>query len=455
MDNLQDLRLLTNALRKPGFRFIVIGHNRKHLITDITAHLQAAYPNRQFLTLPFRGKTYRQIMEALTDIGEGIVFIPDFDVLFQTGNENLCTTFNQRRDALARLPLALLCFVEPSGYSNVPKRIPDWWSLRSLTLEFTSDEATSALASEFVTEAPENSSLGGQTKAEREAELDRLLEQLQLANPENISLIISLNNQIGKIYFDFVAYEKALLYWQQNLTLTQQIGDQEGEGTALNNISQIYYAKGDYDTALGYLERSLAIRQQIEDRSGEGTTLNNISQIYKVRGDYDTALGYLERSLVIRQQIGDRKGEGATLSNLAGIARAKGDYDTALGYLERSLAIQQQIGDRSGEGITLNNLATTTYNKGDYDTALGYLERSLAIQQQIGNRLGLTATLTNIGAIFVEQYADYEKAAPLLMEAYQILIEIGSPSAQYPDRYLRHIRSEIGEERFSQLLNRD
>jgi tetratricopeptide (TPR) repeat protein len=76
---------------------------------------------------------------------------------------------------------------------------------------------------------------------------------------------------------------------------------------------------GDYATALTYLERSLTIQQEIGDRQGEGTTLNNISALHHARGDYATALTYLERSLTIQQEIGDVAGMCATLFNMGHI----------------------------------------------------------------------------------------------------------------------------------------
>ena len=270
----RDLRLLTNALRYPTFRFIVIGHNRKSIITDVTAHIKATYPDRPYHELRLSGKTYREFIDGLKGFQEGIVVIPDFDWLFQPGNESICTGFNQRRDALAKLPIALLCFVEPSGYRNLPKRLPDWWSLRSLELEFereTTGETTRLLSPER-----EMSSLGGQTKEEKEAEIGRLLEQLKSVEPENKKLLSMLSSQIAALFYALSDYENAKRYLEEILIIDRQIGDKQDEATILNNIGQIYDARGDYKTALTYLQQSLSISQQIGDKSGEATSLHNI-----------------------------------------------------------------------------------------------------------------------------------------------------------------------------------
>ena len=339
----RDLRLLTNALRHPTFRFIVIGHNRKSIITDVTAHIKATYPDRPYHELRLSGKTYREFIDGLKGFQEGIVVIPDFDWLFQPGNESICTGFNQRRDALAKLPIALLCFVEPSGYRNLPKRLPDWWSLRSLELEFereTTGETTRLLSPER-----EMSSLGGQTKEEKEAEIGRLLEQLKSVEPENKKLLSMLSSQIAALFYALSDYENAKRYLEEILIIDRQIGDKQDEATILNNISQIYHARGDYETALTYLQQSLSICQQIGNKEGEGATLNNIGQIYDARGDYKTALTYLQQSLSISQQIGDKSGEATSLHNIgATYLEQYQNIENALPLLWRAYLIFKQIG---------------------------------------------------------------------------------------------------------------
>jgi len=235
-------------------------------------------------------------------------------------------------------------------------------------------------------------------------------------------------NQTGLQYLHLGEYNEALNYFEQSLTITQEIGDRSTEGATLSNMSAIFQARGDYDKALGYLEQSLTITQEIGDRLTEGATLNNMSTIAHARGDYDKALRYLEQSLAIAQEVGDRSGEGTTLNNMATIAHARSDYDKALGYLEQSLAIQQEIGDRSGEGTTLNNMSTIAHARGDYDKALGYLEQSLAIRQEIGDARGLCATLINIGHINW-QNDEQDKAFATWLKAYELAKKINFAQA--------------------------
>ena len=84
--------------------------------------------------------------------------------------------------------------------------------------------------------------------------------------------------------------------------------------------------------------------------------------------------------------------------------------------------------------------------------ALTYLQQSLSIRQQIGDKQGEGATLHNIGVNYFEQSQEFDKALPLLWQAYFILKKLGSPNADVTAGYLNTIRQQIGEERYNQII---
>jgi len=420
-----ELLLLGNALRNESFRFILVSHNRRSIYVDIKEWLTQQFgSHRTIVDFSFNGKKITAIRDAVVSLNKGILIISDLDFIFRPENADLCTYFNQRRDFFARFDIAFICFIQPSSFPILATKLPDWWSLRSLELEFVREEPETGLVNPNQIESFESSVYSNLTPAEKTAEIDRLKRQVEQTDHNNKVLLGSLYGLLGQLLYLSSQFDSALLYYEQAAAIQQEIGDRKGEGTTLNNISQIYKARGNYDTALRYLEQSLGIRQEIGGRRGEGATLNNIGQIYKARGDYDTALRYLEQSLGIVQEIGDRRVEGATLNNIGLIYKARGDYDTALRYYEQSLGIMQEIGDRQGEGTTLNNISQIYDVKGDYDTALRYLEQSLGIQQEIGDRQGEGATLNNISQIYSAR-GDYDTALRYLEQSLGIQQEIG------------------------------
>ena len=335
---------------------------------------------------------------------------------------------NWRRSSLARLQRPLLIWLPRYALDLLAEQTPDfydWYSgVFSFAVQTEQREQSEAgafqdLWSETGVHAAEHMS-----SSEKKRWLGTLQELLHEHPEMDKSRAVLLEN-LGYLLDSMGDREKALSYYQQSLTIKQEIGDKSGEGTTLNNISQIYDSRGDFDTALNYLKQSLQIQQDIGDKSGEGTTLNNISQIYDSRGDLDTALNYLKQSLQIQQEIGDKSGEGTTLNNISQIFKIHGDFDTALDYLKQSLQIQREIGDKSGEGITLNNISQIFKTRGDLNAALNYLKQSLQIQQEVGNKFGEGTTLNNISQIY-DSRGDFDTALNYLKHSLQIQQEIGN-----------------------------
>ena len=419
----EDLDLLTKALRGESFRFILIGHNRKSIYFDFKNWIEEQIPNRPIIEVPFSNKNYRQISDELQAIEKGILLIPDFDWLFREENKEVCIAFNQRRDFFAKKPLAFICFLQPSNFLAVPEKVPDWWSLRSLEVEFERQITNAGELSAF-SRSQYYLQLGNLSKTEKELELDLLLEQQKQADPQNHKLNWNLHDQIGKLYGDLANYNAALTHWKEGLSIAKILNNKELQADNLGNIGLIYGTLGDNDQALSMLEESLAIQKEIGDNTGIGSSLNNIGSIFKIRGDYDQALSLLEESLAIQKEIGDKNGMGTTLNNISQIYYARGDYDQALSILEESLTIRKEISDKAGMGAILINISSIYQDRGDYDKALSLLEESLVIKKEIGDKAGMVVNWHNI-AIIALQTKRVKQFFKMEGKAYKLATKIG------------------------------
>ena len=72
--------------------------------------------------------------------------------------------------------------------------------------------------------------------------------------------------------------------------------------------------------------------------------------------------------------------------------------------------------------------------------------------EEIGDINGAAISLTNMGVLLFEQQRP-EEAAPLLLHAYRIFEQIGSPNLKVPKSYLNAIIGQIGEARFEEIIN--
>ena len=426
---------LFRLLRTEAFRFVIVRHNHYLLVNQLKEDLKLLFPDRPSVTIDGRKTDYRSLVDSYYNAASGFFFIENFDEIL--ANPQIYTGLNQRRDKLASYPIALIVFVSSSTEElfarQIMEKMPDLWSFRSLLLNLKV-ESTQIIVSEnwdqkFVSEqvsttTTTTTTLSSRTNTVKERELIRLLQRVgEIPNTE-LSLLITIYQQIARLYKDLSKYDEALEYYKKLEKLQIETGDKFGESVTLNQISQILKVSGNFDTALEYLKRSLANSQDIGDKSGEVSTLNNISQVYNSLGDYKTSLEFLEMSLNIAHEIDDKSGEGATLNNISQIHFGRGDNVTAQKYLGRSIKIAEEIGYKYGESYRLNNLAQTYIADSDYDKALEILKQSLAIAQEIGDKSIEGSILNNISKVY-QSKGDYDKALEYLEWSLNITREIG------------------------------
>ena len=131
----EEIKILNKTLRSEAFRFIIIQYNLSTQITVIKSKINEAFPDRQILTIKTANISYRELMDKIYHFNKGIIFIDDFENILK--DKELYAGLNQRRDKIASLPLALVCFL-PTG-KNIMKlcvnNIPDLWSFRSLYID--------------------------------------------------------------------------------------------------------------------------------------------------------------------------------------------------------------------------------------------------------------------------------------------------------------------------------
>ncbi|HSK72051.1 MAG TPA: tetratricopeptide repeat protein, partial [Pyrinomonadaceae bacterium] len=194
-------------------------------------------------------------------------------------------------------------------------------------------------------------------------------------------------------------YEKARDYFEQSLTISQELKDRNREGQTLGNLGITFRNLGQLEKARDYFEQSLEISREFKNQSTELNALGNLAGVYANLGQYEKARTFYERALVIHQEIRDRRGEGATLSGLGNVYINLGQYEKARNYLEPSLIIFREINDRYGEGIAVLLLGNVHYKLGEYEKARNYYEQSLIIKREIRDRRSEAETLYNLMGI--------------------------------------------------------
>ena len=135
------------------------------------------------------------------------------------------------------------------------------------------------------------------------------------------------------------------IIWLQNaLSATREIGDRRGEGAALGNLGNAYAALGQVQTAIEYYQQRIEIAREIGDRRGEGADLGNLGIAYRNLGQVQTAIEYYQQQLEITREIGDRRGEANTSWNLGSLLADQGKLQEAIPLMQMCVNYETEIG---------------------------------------------------------------------------------------------------------------
>ena len=250
---------------------------------------------------------------------------------------------------------------------------------------------------------------------------------------EALSLWRSVGDQSGEagaltsaaqVYNSLGDKQRALAYFQRAIDLWKEAPDGKGQAIALSGVGAVYYALGAHRQALDYLNQSLLLFRSLKDAGGEAKRLNDIGVIYSAMGEPQKALEFYQPALPMLRAAGDRGGEASALNNIGAAFRVMGEPQQALAYFKQALSVQREIGDSRETAITLTNIGALYYRLGDAQQALDYYDQALPLRRQVGAVAGQAITLTNIGAAHLslgdpQRAKEYLKQALLLAEGGQ------------------------------------
>lgn len=239
--------------------------------------------------------------------------------------------------------------------------------------------------------------------------------------------------RIGVVYWQQSEYEKAIPYFQQSLSIREDVFGKDSIECVDNiqNIGIYYHVKGNYKTALSYLDRALEIQKGCSGESHPtiASILNNIANVYRDLGDYQKALDYYRQTLAIRKLLWGEKHAtiATTYFDVADLTRRKGEYSQAMAYYEKALAIRLEVlGEKHpATASSLERIGGFYCHTGNYDKALAYHQQALSIQMEtLGSRHTYTADTLNSLGIVCDITEEYEKSLDYYHKALQIKREV-------------------------------
>ena len=208
---------------------------------------------------------------------------------------------------------------------------------------------------------------------------------------------------------------------------------------------------GEYERSGRYGREALAVFEQIGDERGTSTALNELGVLASYEGDFTEAKRLLEESLVIKRRLGDDWMTANSIMNLGLVAGWGGDHAREYGLHEEALALFERSGERIGIAIANHNLAHAAMRLGRLGEALERHVASLRLFDEIGDTDGCAESADGL-AMLANAHGDHALAAQLFGLATRLREESGtlSPTAQRAEveHELELTRERLGEPGF-------
>jgi len=194
--------------------------------------------------------------------------------------------------------------------------------------------------------------------------------------------------------------------------------------TAVNHLAIVYVFKGEYDQALSLCEQNLSVIQDLGDQQALGNIYNTMGSIYRQQGKFDQAIDALSKKLRISKQLGDIRGVGYAYCNLGNTHQNKGEFDKAIDLFNQFLQNVEQGEDKQNMGVANLNLGIVHFYIGEYERSIEFFNRALHIAEEIGDKRGVGIAFGNMGEVYANQ-GNLKKAEELLIKYLENCVELG------------------------------
>lgn len=209
------------------------------------------------------------------------------------------------------------------------------------------------------------------------------------------SLAQSLND-LGIIYTDKAAFEKALNLYYESLGIRKQLKDSMGMASLHLKIGIVYQKQGALQKALESQLAALKLYELLRFKKGISYCLNNIALVHYNMGNNIKALEYHQLSYELKKEMNDDYGMAGSLVNIGNIYFEQKKFDLAISTLEKSLVTLRKIGDREYLSACLNNLGSALVNIGKNKEALPLIQEALQLRKQEDDKKGLMSSYINL-----------------------------------------------------------
>lgn len=191
-------------------------------------------------------------------------------------------------------------------------------------------------------------------------------------------------NGIGAFYHQFGIYDRAFEYYQQAMAIAAEEGLKEALCRYQNNMALILMRQENFDSALDHFYEALETSEEIDNKLITSALLSNIGIIHASKGEFDLALEKYNRSLEVRRINNDKVGEVLTICNIGNVYRRKKMFERAFAYTNEGLTLAEDIDFKRGKSTCLEAISLSYFDSKQYDQTIQLAKEGLEVSEKIG-----------------------------------------------------------------------
>ena len=206
--------------------------------------------------------------------------------------------------------------------------------------------------------------------------------ELFAASDQLDGVAMSMNN-IGNIYRIMEDIDSSLLFFEESISIYQDIKDYSGLVQALSNKAAVLLDSDRLEEAAGVLRLAEDIAQK--NSIPANPILNNWGILFIRKKEYSRAEEILNSALA-NTDPADHS-EYATVNFALGtLMRETGRYEKAVYFFKAALDTDRLSGFHKGIADDLGAIGDISFSQGKYEPAVNYFKRSIKIYALIENR---------------------------------------------------------------------
>ena len=221
------------------------------------------------------------------------------------------------------------------------------------------------------------------------------LRQVRYAVAERASMAVTVggNHQQGKALFELA------------LEVSRAAGDRVGELNSLHNIAQAAYFLRDHATAVDFYQQELTLGREIGNQDAIAAASFGLATVAYGRAEYTAALGFYRDALAVYEKQDHTSAMGRAIVSIGNVQYLQAEYDAATASYRRALALLIAGLDTQGATFARSGLARVFVAQGDLAGALDMYGQVLSDARAVlaldpRTKSNVAAALESIGEVY-------------------------------------------------------